>query len=229
MNTRTRVAAAALAGLVVVSGAAPVSAAVRSDQPRLGPGDHGTDVRALQLKLRRLRFDPGPITGVYGTDTVYAVWAFQKAHGIRANRSVTPRTWRALARPGTMRRLVRHAPGRRAEVDLRRQLLVLYAGGRVRLVSHVSTGTGRRYCAGGRCGVARTPRGDFTVFRKIRRWRRSRLGWMYRPSYFVGGYAIHGSPNVPAHRASHGCVRVPMDLADTVGAAIRMGERVYVR
>jgi lipoprotein-anchoring transpeptidase ErfK/SrfK len=36
---------------------------------------------------------------------------------------------------------------------------------------------------------------------------------MYYPSYFSGGYAIHGSPSVPAGPVSHGCVRIPMSAA----------------
>jgi lipoprotein-anchoring transpeptidase ErfK/SrfK len=33
------------------------------------------------------------------------------------------------------------------------------------------------------------------------------LGTLYRPLYFVGGWAVHGSPSVPGYPASHGCVR----------------------
>ena len=47
------------------------------------------------------------------------------------------------------------------------------------------------------------------------------LGTLYRPLYFEGGYAIHGSPYVPSYPDSHGCVRlsnVDMDwLFDLVG------------
>ena len=42
------------------------------------------------------------------------------------------------------------------------------------------------------------------VQRKINGVRVSRLGELYRPAYFVGGYAIHGSPSVPNFPASHG-------------------------
>jgi lipoprotein-anchoring transpeptidase ErfK/SrfK len=34
------------------------------------------------------------------------------------------------------------------------------------------------------------------------------LGDMWRPKYFNGGIAVHGSPSVPPYPASHGCVRV---------------------
>ena len=36
---------------------------------------------------------------------------------------------------------------------------------------------------------------------------------LYNPLYFQGGYAIHGSPSVPARPASHGCVRSPSLVA----------------
>jgi lipoprotein-anchoring transpeptidase ErfK/SrfK len=34
------------------------------------------------------------------------------------------------------------------------------------------------------------------------------LGDMWRPKFFTGGIAVHGSASVPAFPASHGCVRV---------------------
>jgi lipoprotein-anchoring transpeptidase ErfK/SrfK len=36
---------------------------------------------------------------------------------------------------------------------------------------------------------------------------------MYYPSYFSGGYAIHGAAFVPAAPVSHGCIRIPMGAA----------------
>ena len=46
---------------------------------------------------------------------------------------------------------------------------------------------------------------------------------MYNPVFFIGrSYAIHGMPNptstfsedgVPLNAASHGCVRIPMDIS----------------
>ncbi|MDH4147758.1 MAG: L,D-transpeptidase, partial [Acidimicrobiia bacterium] len=39
------------------------------------------------------------------------------------------------------------------------------------------------------------------------------LGTLYRPLYFTGGWALHGSLDVPAYPASHGCVR--LSYADT--------------
>ena len=42
------------------------------------------------------------------------------------------------------------------------------------------------------------------------------LGQIYRPKYFIGGVAIHGSLSVPAYPASHGCVRVSVAAMDMI-------------
>ena len=41
-------------------------------------------------------------------------------------------------------------------------------------------------------------------------------------------YAIHGFPSVPAYPASHGCVRIPIWIADWLYQQSPVGERVYV-
>ena len=45
---------------------------------------------------------------------------------------------------------------------------------------------------------------------------------------FHGNFAIHGYSSVPVWPASHGCVRVPMWLADWLYDQSPVGERVYV-
>ena len=51
---------------------------------------------------------------------------------------------------------------------------------------------------------------------------------LYRTMTFHTHYAIHGFPSVPAYPASHGCVRVPIWLADWLYRQSPVGERVYV-
>ena len=41
-------------------------------------------------------------------------------------------------------------------------------------------------------------------------------------------YAIHGFPSVPTYPASHGCVRIPIWIADWLYQQSPVGERVYV-
>ena len=67
---------------------------------------------------------------------------------------------------------------------------------------------------------------------------------LWRPRYFNGGIAVHGSPSIPAYPASHGCARVSnaaMDMiwarascrsAATVvycGSRRRLGDPVHLR
>ena len=86
----------------------------------------------------------------------------------------------------------------RVEVDLSRQLLYLIEAGEVTGVFPVSSANGESYRnATGRTVSATTPEGRFTFQRSREGWWESYLGFLYRPFYFYGGYAIHGSGSVP--------------------------------
>jgi L,D-transpeptidase catalytic domain len=97
------------------------------------------------------------------------------------------------------------------EIDLHRQVLFVIdvAGVPLRILP-ISSGSGEFFTEGGVTRQAVTPTGRFKVYRKIEGWRKSPLGLLYYPNYFYGGVAIHGNPSVPAHPASHGCIRIPM-------------------
>src|SRR2546423_10767045 len=98
----------------------------------------------------------------------------------------------------------------RVEIDLRRQVLFYWRDGALLRVLPVSTGTGRRYCEEGDCGVAVTPSGSFRIERRIRGKHKSPLGLLYDPLFFTGGYAIHRSPPVPAHPPPPTSLLVPL-------------------
>jgi lipoprotein-anchoring transpeptidase ErfK/SrfK len=99
-------------------------------------------------------------------------------------------------------------------VDLSRQLLYEVHHGVVTAVLPVSSGGGYRYTsADGATRLAVTPTGRFTLYRKLAGWHHSYLGSMFYPSYFDGGYAIHGDTYVPRFPVSHGCIRIPMSAA----------------
>ena len=91
--------------------------------------------------------------------------------------------------------------------------------GRAVLISPVST-----------AGIAGyfTPLGRFAIGRKVPGYDPSPLGVLYKPMYFYGGYAIHGSPSIPPYPASHGCVRVPNFVADRLYESEPYGEAVIV-
>ena len=69
----------------------------------------------------------------------------------------------------------------------------------------ISSGNGEAYTNEfGSFSNAHTPTGNFKIQRHIRGERISFLGVLWNPWYFTGGYALHGSPSVPAFPASHG-------------------------
>jgi len=200
------------------------------DDGILERGEHGEAVAAVQRRLAELRFDPGPADGAFGTGTLYAVQGFQKLAGMAPDGKVGPAVQQALADPPAVTPLVPDGEPNRVEVDLARQLLFLYVGGELRLISHVSTGSGEEYCVEGECGNrAITPEGGFRFMWRRNGWREARLGKLYNPVYFTSsGVAVHGSTSVPTYPASHGCVRIPMHIAEYFPSLVKNGDAVYV-
>ena len=211
--------------------AAPTTSTTAAPPPsdELVRGTSGPPVEALQRRLTELHLDPGPVDGRFGSGTFAAVVAFQQLAGIESSGIVGPETRAALAAPPPVAPLVPGGEPDRVEVDLARQLLLLWQGGELRLATHVSTGSGERYCQDGRCGTATTPTGAFRFSWRWPGWRESRLGKLYNPVYFTSsGVAVHGSTSVPTYPASHGCVRIPMHIAEYFPSLVQTGEAVYV-
>jgi peptidoglycan hydrolase-like protein with peptidoglycan-binding domain len=195
-------------------------------------GDHGLSVRALQRRLAALKYYPGSIDGNFGTDTLEAVWAFQEVQGLPGEDFVSSAMQRALSHPRAPRALDAAAGANRIEVNLGIEVLVLYRNNRPELISHVSSGGGYYYCSpGGGCGVAITPTGNFSTLSFFPGWISVPLGYMYNSVFFLGtAYAIHGDTDVPLEPVSHGCVRIPMDIAAFFHTRVRIpGEPVILR
>ena len=114
------------------------------------------------------------------------------------------------------------------DVDISSQTLRVYKSGRLVRTAHVSTGSGKRFCAGGKCQTAHTPRGNFRIYGRHSGWHTSYLGKLYNPLYFSGGYAIHGAGSVPNYPASHGCIRVTVSTANYLAGVIPTGTPVRV-
>ena len=157
-------------------------------------GDSGPEVLALQIRLQELGFWLPSADGSFGSLTQQAVMAFQKHAGLGRD---------GIAGPATLAALETAAPvtavegGDHLEIDLGRQLLILVHQGRT-LAFNTSTGA----------EGWRTPPGRFTIFREVDGMREAELGELWRPKYFNGGIAIHGSPSIPGRPASHGCARL---------------------
>jgi peptidoglycan hydrolase-like protein with peptidoglycan-binding domain len=213
--------------------AAPSAPAQRSaPATALQLGAHGLSVKELQRKLNALKYYAGPVNGVFGTDTLEAVWAFQEVQGLPGEDFVSSAMRQALNHPRAPRVLDAAAGPNRIEVNLGIEVLVLYKHNRVQLISHVSSGGGYYYCSpGGGCGYAITPTGNFRTLSFAPGWVTVPLGYMYNPVFFIGtAYAIHGDIPVPLQPVSHGCIRIPMDIAAFFHTLVTVpGEPVIVR
>ena len=180
-------------------------------------GDHGRAVAALQTQLIRLGYWLGTADGSFGMTTQQAVYALQKAAGLTRDGVYGPKTAAALKK-GVLPR-VRSASGHVIEVNLTSDLLMIVNGGKIAAVLNTSTGGGYTYTSDGVTAVAHTPTGQFRIFRSVDGMDISPLGELWRPRYFYGGYAIHGSNSVPPYPASHGCVRLSDPAIDWIWAA----------
>ncbi|MEM9562755.1 MAG: L,D-transpeptidase family protein [Actinomycetota bacterium] len=197
-------------------------------------GDEGDDVEELQERLAGGPFDPGQIDGVYGGATIAAVWALEKLAEIPIDGDWGPAdelAWRKLM-DGEVGGPERANAERWVEVDLSQQLMKVYDPGETVpvLVSHVSSGSGIPWENEDHRGNSVTPKGDFHISRRISGWRESSLniGRLYNPLYFNGGIAFHGATSVPLYPASHGCVRVPMHIAEYLPDELPNGTAVHV-
>jgi peptidoglycan hydrolase-like protein with peptidoglycan-binding domain len=211
------------------TGATPSATPTAKPRTTLVRGDSGPKVRQLQERLTELGYWLGTPDGSYGPLTQQAVYALQKAAGVRRDGVVGPRTQRALAagiRPEST------LTGDGVEILLGRQLLLVVRGGEVRTILNTSTGNGEAYTStSGNPAIATTPKGSFTVYRAVDGMVTNSLGQLWRPRFFHRGFAVHGSPSVPPWPASHGCARLSNSAIDMVWARDLMpiGSRLVVR
>ncbi len=220
----------------------------------LGAGSQGDDVLALQQRLNELGFDVKAPDGYWGPNTSRAIWSYQAlALGLdRADvtATVTPEMWLQLQQPLNLPPRRPDATATHAEIYLPEQTMVVYENNQVRLITHISSGSGDEWCAYPRnvpayvgattttlpkgqrlkrvCGSSVTPGGVFQVYRKEKDWWEIPLGKVYNPIYFNGGIAIHGYEDVPFRPASHGCVRVPMHIAEYLPSLLKYRDDVFV-
>jgi hypothetical protein len=206
------------------STARPGSAYASTTQP-LTFGMRGPAVKALQERLNFLHYYAGKPDGIFGWNTMEAVWAFKEVQSGKAEPKnpdiVGPIMQRELKHPKAPRVLVKRGHWTRVEINKNVGVLVVYHGKRSVLISHISSAA---TCRPDGCGWV-TPDGKYHTWLYLAGPVADATfgGYMYNPVFFIGtSFAIHGMPNptstfspdgVPLNAASHGCVRIPMDIS----------------
>jgi lipoprotein-anchoring transpeptidase ErfK/SrfK len=187
-----------------------------------------SEIRQAEQRLADLGFWTGPIDGVWDGASRHALIAFQKVQRARATGQLTRAEYNALSMAAPPR--PRQATGPHIEVDIARQVLFLVdADGKVGNILPISSGSGKSFHENGYPEThAVTPCGHLEVFAKASGWKTSPLGEMHNPLYIVGGIAIHGSQDVPAYPASHGCIRIPMFASARLPYMVPKGTPVWV-
>jgi len=214
-------------------------------------GSFGADVNSLQQRLHDLGFDPGPVDGQFGSGTEQALWAFEKlvlgTTSSEATGVLTNDMWQTMQDPIVIQPKRAEGIGNsHMEIFLDKQVAIVFTDDKPTLITHISSGTGEIWCEVVKydtddkgqilevpiekdvCGVSTTPGGVFEFYRRYEGNRQGPLGGMWNPVYFNYGIAVHGAKNVPLTPESHGCIRLPMFIADYFPSLVKNGDNVYV-
>jgi peptidoglycan hydrolase-like protein with peptidoglycan-binding domain len=196
--------------------------------PTWGVGSEGLVVLHVQQRLTELGYRPGAVDGRYGPATASAVMAFQKHEGLQRDGVTGNETLGAIDAP-TVGAGPRTIDSPHLEIDLDRQIMfVTLLDGSYRILN-ISSGNNQSYRhPAGYTAVAVTPKGTYAIGHKIDGEEHAPLGVLYRPMYFKGGFAVHGSRSVPGYPASHGCVRVSYEDEDWLFPIIPTGTPVVI-
>jgi hypothetical protein len=235
--------------IATVETTAPVTKTVL--ERTLTKGVAGADVQQVQQRLTDLGFVPGPTDGIYGDETIKAVWAYEKlVLDVESNRpsgQVTPEMWDGMQDPFVIQPRRPNATPNHTEVYLPEQVLAVFHDDVPVMITHMSSGTNEEWCeevtispgeygnrdgeepiVRGECGRSNTPGGVFEFYRQVDGIRDSALGSMWNPVYFNYGIAIHGALNVPLQPASHGCIRIPLNISEDLQDLLSMGDQIFV-
>ena len=207
---------------------APTTTKPKADEPdQLRSGSEGAEVEALQRRLHELGYQVQEADGQFGSETLHSVVAFQKVNRLGRDGVVGPITRKALEDPRVPKPRSTRS-GFHVEADLTHQVVYMVRDGKVVEILDASSASGQNYTVDGDVRLAVTPLGNFQIQRKIDAWRKSKLGLLYRPAYFIGGYALHGAYSVPPFPASHGCIRITTTAMDRWFNRIPVGTPMLV-
>jgi peptidoglycan hydrolase-like protein with peptidoglycan-binding domain len=198
-----------------------------AEPAKLQSGAKGPAVKKLQQRLGELGYQVQAADGQFGPETHHSVVAFQKVNRLGRDGVVGPITRKALANPRAPKPRSTRA-GFHVEADLTLQVVYMVSDGKVVEILDASSASGQTYTVDGDVRLAVTPLGRFTIQRKIDGWRKSKLGLLWRPAYFIGGYALHGAYSVPPFPASHGCIRITITAMNRWYAKLPVGTPMLV-
>ena len=199
--------------VTATAGAATASDGFSVSVPRkLGKGKMA---RLFNNLLQDLGFHTGTKGSRVTSGTRLAIKAFRKTNGMPRNERYSREIFRLLLQGRGAFPVQHPKDGRHVEVDISRQVMALIEGDTPVHTFHVATGT----------GGTPTVRGSFRFYRKEPGYNSKR---MYFSVYFIRGYATHGYSSVPNRRASHGCVRNPIQFSRFIYNWIDIGMPIHV-
>ena len=174
----------------------------------------------VQRCLASLHYLPqGAVSGKDDYRTQQALMAFQAWNGLSRDGVDGRKTRAKLELAAAPKPRSESATGHYAEVFRSLGVLLCVNNGKLVRVVHCSTGR----------PSLPTPAGHFSIYLKSTAWWSTKYhDWMPFASFFSGGDAIHGFPDVPAYPASHGCVRISMPEAPWVYTFMYYGAQVYI-
>jgi peptidoglycan hydrolase-like protein with peptidoglycan-binding domain len=201
-----------------------------------GPGASDPIVAAYEQRLLDLHIDPGAVDGQFDQNLVYAIQAIQKIMNFPRSGRLGPGEAQALATFQYPQPLHGTAEPNRTEINIANQTITLYEGYQVRQIVTTSTASGVSFCyntpkkapTAHVCEVATTPNGRYAYYLYRDGNDTGDLGTLFNPYYFFKGRAIHGYSEVPPEPASHGCARIPMNVATYWHTLVHDGDPVYV-
>jgi N-acetylmuramoyl-L-alanine amidase len=197
----------------------PPSVSAVAEYPPQTRDSEGPLVWYIEYKLSSLKYQPGPVDGVYDNRTEDAVMAFQKVERLHRDGIAGGTFWERIAVAETPTPKLTEE-GTRAEIDLTRQVLFMITDNQVWKILPISSGR----------SSMQTLTGYKEITLKEPGWVPSQYGYMYYCLWFDRKHnlAIHGLPKVPPYPASHGCVRVPLWAAKELYYQMFVGMRVYL-
>jgi len=201
-----------------------------SDPTHAATGGTQVDNYRVENTLRYLKLPVGQVDGVFNESTRRAFCIWREFSGLPANRNLL-----TLAQRTTLVR----SPKLQLPANLKEGLnLNLTCQSVAWVIRDTQTDLLKLkaiYVASSGMPGYTTPTGTYRIFSHVNAWQESTLypgAMMYRPQYFNGGRAIHGSATdalVKPYPASHGCVRMLHSSVDALwSGGIGIGSQVQV-